>query len=93
MRNYDSQKSKFCNKITGLEELEKVASEAKYKYLVLSYNSEGIMEKNKILKTLEKFGNVMLEEFEYLRFKSNSNGLYNSKKHIYEQLYILTNRK
>lgn len=89
MRNYTSQKSKFCNPNTALEDLEKIAKNAKYKYLVLSYNSEGIMPSDKIIEILKQYGTVKLEQFEYARFKSNNNGLARTKKTVYEQLYIL----
>ena len=48
------------------------------------------MPQEQIISMLSKYGNVVLEEFEYLRFKSNNNGLAKTKKHINEQLYILT---
>ena len=89
MRNYDSQKSRFCKASTALEDLDKVARIATYEYLVLSYNSEGIMPQHNILDVLSQYGEVELEQFEYLRFKSNNNGLSKTKKHIWEQLYIL----
>ena len=58
-------------------------------FLVLSYNSEGIMPSEKILDTLKQYGTVKLEQFEYARFKSNNNGLARIKKTVFEQLYIL----
>lgn len=91
MREYGNQKSSFCNAKTALEGLNNIAAHAKYKYLLLSYNSEGIMAQEDIIRTLEKYGKVTLESFEHLRFKSNNNGLAKSKKHIFEQLYILKN--
>ena len=89
MRDYSSQKSRFCNPTTALEDLNKIAKEANYKFLVLSYNSEGIMPSEKILDILKQYGTVKLEQFEYARFKSNNNGLSRIKKTVFEQLYIL----
>lgn len=89
MREYKDQKSSFCNKITALKDLDKIASNANYKFLVLSYNSEGIMPQEEIIAILSKYGRVTLESFENLRFKSNNKGLSKTKKHIFEQLYIL----
>ncbi|TAG40470.1 MAG: DNA methyltransferase, partial [Cytophagia bacterium] len=89
MRNYENQKSQFCNAETGLKELWNIAKNADYKYLVLSYNSEGIMPQMKIEETLSLFGDLDLVEFDYLDFKSNSNGESKTKKFIKEQLYIL----
>lgn len=88
MRNYENQKSLFCNSKTALLELAKIAKTANYKYLVLSYNNEGIMSTQEIMATLNQFGKAELVEFDYIRFKSNSNG--ESKKFVKEQLYILT---
>ncbi len=89
MRPYEHQKSQFCNADNALKELYKIAKNAHYKYLVLSYNTEGIMPQNKILSLLGNFGKIELIEFDYLRFKSNSNGESKTKKFIKEQLYIL----
>lgn len=89
LRDYQNQKSKFCNAKTAIQELNKIAKEGKFKTLILSYNSEGIMEQESIISTLEQYGKVELVEFEYLRFKSNSNGESSTKKFIHEQLYIL----
>ena len=61
----------------------------KYKYLVLSYNSEGIMPQEEIISTLSKYGKVILKQFEYARYKSNNKGLSKTKKTVLEQLYIL----
>ena len=92
LRNYDNQKSKFCNAKTAIEELEKVAANGKYKSLIMSYNSEGIMPQKEIVDMLSNYGKVKLVEFDYLRFKSNNNGTSKHKKYIKEQLYILENK-
>ena len=89
MRDYENQKSRFCNASTALEDLNKIAKLATCKFLVMSYNSEGIMPSEKIIATLEKYGVVKLEQFEYARFKSNNNELSKTKKTVFEQLYIL----
>lgn len=89
LRNYQNQKSKFCNASTAIQELDKIANKGKYKTLILSYNTEGIMKQDKIIATLEKYGKVDLIEFDYTRFKSNNNGKSRNKRIIQEQLYIL----
>lgn len=89
LRNYDNEKSKFCNAITALQELSVIAEKGKFKTLILSYNDEGIMPQEQIISTLQKYGKVDLVEFDYTRFKSNNNGESKHKKMIKEQLYIL----
>ncbi|EKE02939.1 MAG: hypothetical protein ACD_20C00303G0001 [uncultured bacterium] len=90
LREYSKQKSNFCNAKTSLEELSLIAEKANCHTLILSYNTEGIMPQEKIVTTLEKYGKIELVEFDYLRFKSNNNGDAEAKKHVQEQLYILT---
>ena len=92
MRNYTTQRSRFCKATSALDDLDRIACEATYRYLVLSYNSEGIMSSEKIVEVLSRYGDVEMEQFEYLRFKSNNNGLASTKRHIWEQLYILRRR-
>lgn len=89
MRDYQSQKSTFCNANTAIRDLNLIAKSAKFKFLLLSYNNEGIMRQEDIVETLSVYGNVEIVEFGYPRFKSNSNGNADTKKHIQEQLYIL----
>jgi len=89
LRNYANQKSNFCNKETALTALDKIAKTAKYKYLILSYNSEGIMPEENIISVLKNYGKVNLQNIDYPRFKSNNNGDSKHKKMIQEQLYIL----
>ena len=86
MRDYSGQKSSFCNKKTALIDLDFIVNNANYKYFILSYNNEGIMQKEDIISVMSKLGKVDLIEFNYLKFKSN---LRQNKKFIKEQLYIL----
>lgn len=90
MREYENKKSSFCNAKMAIRDLELVAKMAKFRHLVLSYNSEGIMNQDDIINLLSKYGNVKLEQFEYTRFKSNNNGLAKTKKNVFEQLYFLS---
>ena len=89
IRHYDKEKSVFCNAKSALSALKKIAEKAKYKSLVLSYNSEGIMKQEDIIALLSQYGQVTVEQFEHNRFKSNNNGLSRTKKTVLEQLYIL----
>lgn len=89
MRDYSNQKSDFCVKNKAVEALETIADKGQYKYLLLSYNSEGIMPQEEITKVLKKYGDLELIEIDYRRFKSNSNGDSKHKKYIKEQVYLL----
>lgn len=91
MRDYSNQKSRFCNSKTALEDLEVFVKYGKYKHLLLSYNSEGIMSNDSILEVLKSCNNhVEVVDFDYLRFKSNNNGTSSHKKYVKENLYIVS---
>ena len=94
IRPYAEQRSEFCNPVTAIKALSEIAARAKYKVLVLSYNSEGIMPQKAIMDALSDRGEVQLYEVDYRRYKSNSKGeAHTSKKtHIQEQLYVLRPR-
>ncbi|EAH9986524.1 DNA adenine methylase [Campylobacter upsaliensis] len=86
MREWGEQKSLFCNAKTALIELQNFAKLPCYKTLVLSYNSDGIMDKNSIFKLLESFGKVSFCEIPYRRFKSNAKV---QKSGVFEYLWVL----
>ncbi|RDU64954.1 adenine methyltransferase [Helicobacter didelphidarum] len=86
LREWKQQKSKFCNAKSAIIELEKIAQMKNYKYLILSYNNEGLMRKDEINELLKCYGNVICEEIIYPRFKSNAK---RSKKYINEYVWIV----
>lgn len=79
--------SKFCRKEKVVEEaFDKLFKELKTKWLFLSYNSESIVSKQKILDLMGKYGTVSVIERDYKRFKSFE---YNEDKQIKEYLFCL----
>ena len=86
LREWQSQKSAFCNAKSALLELEKIAKSGKFKHLVLSYNSEGIMQKSQIDELFKGLGKVHFRELDYPRFKSKMGA---SKKFIKEFVWIV----
>ena len=66
-------KSDFCKKATALESLTKIIKSANVKYILLSYNNEGIISPNEIKKLFNDIGEVKIFEKDYRRFRSESN--------------------
>ncbi len=89
IREYLDLKSNFCSKAKAIDELKKYVESDSYKYLALSYNSEGIMKKDEIIDLLSSYGKTDFYSQEHLRFKSNNNGESSNKKHIDEFLFVL----
>jgi adenine-specific DNA-methyltransferase len=87
IRNSPEEKSPFCSRREAKQALYKVCRALDFKYIVISYNDEGILSPEEIHEILTKssFKNVELIKFPHRRFKSNSNTL---KRTIYELLFV-----
>ena len=92
-RDYSDKKSDYCQKIKATKALKDLVSKAKFKYIVLSYNNEGIIPREDILNILSSVGNV--EEYieDYRRFRTEKDS---DKRHykdcgdkVQEHLYIV----
>lgn len=74
-RSYDIQKSDFCSKKTVVTAFESLINNAKFKHIILSYNTDGIMNIDEIEDTMKKHGIPSTFEVNYIpyrRFKSRS---------------------
>lgn len=71
LRSNDSQKSLYCSKRTVKSTFEDLIKKAKFKYIFLSYNNEGLMSFDEIKEIMEKYGEYSVEKKEYRRFKAD----------------------
>lgn len=72
LRADDQQKSKYCSKRTVEIVFEDLIKNAKFKYIFLSYNNEGIMSLDRIRSIMEKYGSYKLFTKEnYKRFRAD----------------------
>jgi adenine-specific DNA-methyltransferase len=79
--------SPFCKKGKTVEEaFEKIFKTITTKWLFLSYNSESLITKERMIEIMEKYGEVSVVERDYKRFKSFE---YNEDKEIKEYLFCL----
>ena len=79
--------SPFCRKGKPVEAaFETLFRELKTKWIFLSYSSESIVTKEKMLELMGKYGDVEVVEQDYKRFKSFE---YNEDKPILEYLFCL----
>lgn len=86
LREYS--KSKYCSSTTVKIEFENLIKNAKFKYIFLSYNNEGLMSTNDIKNIMKKYGKYDFAETNYQRFKADSNRL-NKADSTIEYLHIL----
>lgn len=89
LRNYDSQKSTFCKKNTVYSAFETLIRDAQSRYILISYNNEGLIRTKELSKLCERYAinnSFKLIEIDYRRYK---NKIPNNKEGLKEQLYFL----
>lgn len=87
MRPYDHQKSLFSMKKEAKDALQRLVCKAKAKYILLSYNNEGIIPKDDVVKILSSRGEVTIKTFDHKRYRSIGQDGSHSK--TTEYLYVL----
>ena len=78
--------SSFCKKTEVEKSFDLLFSQLKTKWIFLSYNSESLLSKEKILEIMDRYGSATFVEKSYKRFKSYE---YNDDVEIKEYLFIL----
>lgn len=71
LRDSSTQKSKFCSKRTVADTFDDLIKNAKFKYIFLSYNNEGLMSLDTIKDIMSKYGEYKFFTQEYRRFKAD----------------------
>jgi adenine-specific DNA-methyltransferase len=72
LRDIKDTKSKFCSKVTVNGAFDDIFSKIKSRYIFVSYSSEGIVSKEKMMEIMGRYWkDVVCYEKDYQRFKSN----------------------
>ena len=88
LRNYTNQKSVFCIKNKVADAFNELIKNAKFKYIFLSYNNEGLMPFDTIEKIMKKYGKYKVYMQQYRRFKAD-NARENKSDSTIEYLHCL----
>ena len=88
MRNYDHQLSEYCYKGRANKALDHLITSASVKYILLSYNNEGVITDNEIKNILTRKGKVQLFKKPHKRYKS-INQKDDDPKNTEERLYFI----
>ncbi len=83
-----TKKSKFCIKKEAPAALEELIKNAKFKYILLSYNDEGIIPIEEIKRIMEKYGNYKCYQKKHRRYKADKNREY-KKNYTIEYIHCL----
>ncbi|MDA7817910.1 DNA adenine methylase [Sulfurimonas sp.] len=84
LREY--QRSDYSIKSKVHNSFEELISDAKFKYIFLSYNNEGLMSEQDVKSIMQRYGEYSLVKKEYKRFKVQMN---KSTNKTFEYLHIL----
>ena len=69
LRNYN--KSQYCSKNSVKKAFEELIKEAKFKYIFLSYNNEGLMTVDDVRNIMDRYGKYGLATTKYQRFRAD----------------------
>ncbi|MHA7059268.1 DNA adenine methylase [Aquimarina sp. M1] len=84
------ERSNYCKKGEVISVFEELIKNAKFNYIFLSYNNEGLMAEEKIRKIMKRYGKYDLETTKYQRFKADKTENRNHKASTTtEYLHIL----
>jgi adenine-specific DNA-methyltransferase len=82
-------KSSYCKKSEAIESLEHLISNLNARYILLSYNNEGIMDFENIKELLLNYGSVTLYKKLYKKYKSSKKETKKDNNNVYEFLFCL----
>lgn len=93
IRQYSKEKSNYCIKSKVYSELEELVKNAKFKHIILSYNQEGILNKNEIEEILKKHGNKESYCLYEIPYKQYQNKITKKSDIHYEYLFYISKEK
>ncbi len=86
----DAQKSAYSRMGKAEEALTRLVKDANAKWVLMSYNSEGVIPHDRLVEILSERGNVEIYACEYRRFRSDADGenrQYSPNNTVQEMLY------
>ena len=81
-------RSVFNKAKLALDSMEQIIAALDTKYAIISYNSEGFISFDQMVKMLQKYGEVKTVEINYNTFRGSRN-LQNRSIHVSEYLFVL----
>lgn len=89
LRNYDDKKSKYCIKREVKNTFEELIKNAKFKHIIVSYSTDGLMTIKEIEDVLKKYGKndtYKLYKIPYRKYKSKFK---QQKNELYELIFYI----
>ena len=91
IRDEKITKSEFCSKVKALSALEQVIKDADFKYVFLTYSTDGIMKAEDIENIFKKYGRTKVYRKLYKRYRADKDGENRNykKNDLYECIFCL----
>jgi adenine-specific DNA-methyltransferase len=84
----DWKKSPYYKRSQVKASFEQLIKDTDSKWILLSYNNEGLMSSDEIIEIMSQYGDVELKKKKYNTFRGSKN-LKDRELHVDEQLYVL----
>lgn len=89
LRDYSEQKSDYCRKDSVFNAFEDLIKNTNSRYILLSYNTEGLLSHDEIISILEKYGKKNTVNYKFIDYKRYKNAQTNKNKNLKEVLYFV----
>lgn len=86
-------RSEYCSRKNVAESFDDLIRNARFRYILLSYNNEGLMPIDTIRRTMERYGTYDMAEKKYTRFRADkAENRHHTADSTIEYLHILEKR-
>lgn len=89
LRDYSEQKSDYCRKDSVLNAFEDLIKKTNSRYIILSYNTEGLLSHDEIISVFEKYGKKETIDYKFIDYRRYKNAQTNKNKNLKEVLYFV----
>lgn len=92
LRPYNNEKSKYCLKRVVYDTFDKLIMNAKFKHIIVSYSSDGLLKDSEIKEILTKYGDkssYKLYKFPYRKYKSKHE---QKSVELYEYIFYINKK-
>ena len=89
LRDYSEQKSNYCRKDSVLSAFDDLIKKTNSRYIILSYNTEGLLSHDEIISILKKYGRKETMDYKFIGYRRYKNAQTNKNKNLKEVLYFV----
>lgn len=89
LRDYSEQKSNYCRKDSVLSAFDDLIKKTNSRYIILSYNTEGLLSHDEIISILKKYGKKETMDYKFIDYRRYKNAQTKKDKSLKEVLYLI----